>query len=163
MNTQETLLATQMTSATVIKMYLDDLSDADLMRRPGPGCNHIAWQLGHLISSECGLLESIAPGSAPALPKGFKEQHHKDQAGVDDPTKFCTKAEYLELFDTVQAATRTLIGKLSDADLDAPAPEHFRSMFPTVGHIVVLIASHPLMHAGQFAPVRRALGKPVVI
>ncbi len=44
----------------------------------------------------------------------------------------------------MQAATRTLIGKLSDADLDAPAPEHFRSMFPTVGHIVVLLTTHPL-------------------
>lgn len=152
-----------MISSMVLKTYLDDLSDADLMRRPGVGCNHLAWQMGHLISSECGLIESIAPGTAPALPKGFKEQHHKDQAGVDDSEKFCTKAEYLELFETVQAATRTLIGKLSDADLDAPAPEHFRSMFPTVGHIVVLLTTHPLMHAGQFVPVRRALGKPVVI
>jgi hypothetical protein len=36
-------------------------------------------------------------------------------------------------------------------------------MFPTVGHIYLLIATHQLMHAGQFVPVRRALGKPVVI
>ncbi len=62
MNTQDALLATQMTSSMVIKMYLDDLSDADLLQRPGAGCNHLAWQLGHLISSECGLIESIAPG-----------------------------------------------------------------------------------------------------
>jgi hypothetical protein len=27
----------------------------------------------------------------------------------------------------------------------------------------LLIANHPLMHAGQFVPVRRALDKPVVI
>jgi hypothetical protein len=27
----------------------------------------------------------------------------------------------------------------------------------------ILIATHPMMHAGQFVPVRRALGKPVAI
>jgi hypothetical protein len=36
-------------------------------------------------------------------------------------------------------------------------------MFPTAGHIYLLIATHGLMHAGQFVPVRRKLGKPVVI
>jgi len=53
--------------------------------------------------------------------------------------------------------------KTSEADLDAESPEHFRESFPTVGHIYVLIASHGMMHAGQFVPVRRALGKPIVI
>ena len=31
---------------------LSDLSDADLLVRPSPAANHLAWQLGHLISSE---------------------------------------------------------------------------------------------------------------
>jgi hypothetical protein len=36
-------------------------------------------------------------------------------------------------------------------------------MFPTMASMFILTATHPLMHAGQFVPVRRALGKPVVI
>ena len=36
----------------ILSMYLSDLSDADLLVRPAPGANHIAWQLGHLIYSE---------------------------------------------------------------------------------------------------------------
>ena len=32
------------TSALVLSRYVEDLSDAELMERPGPGCNHIAWQ-----------------------------------------------------------------------------------------------------------------------
>ena len=45
--------------------YLEDLSDAEFLRRPHPGCNHINWQVGHLIASEHMMIEKIAPGSMP--------------------------------------------------------------------------------------------------
>lgn len=163
MNTQQAIRATMDTSSIVLSRYLEDLSDADLMRRPGPGCNHIAWQLGHLIASENQLLDSVVPGSGIVLPEGFAAKHTKEKSGDDDPANFCTKQEYLDLFEKVHQATFGAIEKLSDADLDQPAPESFRSMFPTVGHMIILIATHGLMHAGQIVPVRRALGKPVVI
>jgi hypothetical protein len=133
------------------------------MQRPGPGCNHIAWQLGHLIASENQLLESVAPGAGITLPAGFAEKHDKERKDDDDPSHFCTKQEYLDLFDKVHAASRAAISKMTDADLDQPAPERFRSMFPSAGHILLLIATHGLMHAGQFVPIRRRLNKPVVI
>ena len=163
MNTQDAIRATLGVSSLVLSRYLEDLSDADLMNRPGPGCNHIAWQLGHLIASENQLLAAVAPDSAIELPAGFADQHSKSQTGNDNPADFCTKQEYLDLFEKVHAATLSAIGKMSDADLDQPAPENFRKMFPTVGNIVILIATHGLMHAGQFVPIRRKLGKPVVI
>ncbi len=163
MNANDTLCATLDTSSMVLSKYLEDLSDADLMKRPGPGCNHIAWQLGHLISSERHLLDAVAPGSASDLPEGFAEKHSKEAITDDNPANFCTKQEYLDLFEKVHAATKAAIAKVSEADLDQPAPEHFRSMFPTVGHVYVLIATHSMMHAGQLVPLRRELGKPVVI
>ena len=64
MNAKDAIRDTLSLSHMVLTKYLDDLTDADLMRRPGPGCNHIAWQLGHLISSECWLLNVIRPRSA---------------------------------------------------------------------------------------------------
>jgi hypothetical protein len=163
MNTHDAIGATLGMSSLVISRYLEDLSDADLMNRPGPGCNHIAWQLGHLIVSENRLLEAIAPGASIELPAGFAEKYSKDQAGNDNAADFCTKQEYRDLFDQVHAATLAAVSKLSDADLDQPAPENLRKRFPTVGNIVILIAVHGLMHAGQFVPVRRKLSKPVVI
>jgi hypothetical protein len=163
MNTQQAIRATKDTSAIVLKRYLEDLSDADLMERPGPGCNHIAWQLGHLIASEIQLLQSVVPDVHLELPEGFAAKHSKDQISNDNPADFYTKQEYLDLFEKVHAVTQAEIAKLSEADLDKPAPESFRSMFPTVGHIVILIATHGLMHAGQFVPIRRRLDKPVVI
>jgi len=163
MNAQDAITATLQTSSMILNSYLGDMSDADLMCRPSKGCNHIAWQLGHLIASECSLLDSICPGAAAELPAGFAEKHSKETCGIDDASKFCTKAEYLDLFEKVHAATLVALQKTSAADLDAESPEKMRQMFPTVGNIFVLIATHGMMHAGQLVPVRRELGKPVVI
>ncbi len=163
MDAKAAIRATADLSTMVLKMYFEDFDDADLMKRPGPGCNHLAWQLGHLITSECGLLNAVHPDAAPQLPAGFAEKHSKDTVGVDDPSQFATKQEYLDLLDTVRAATFAAIERIDDSELDQPAPEHLRNRFPTTGHIYLLIATHQMMHAGQFVPVRRALGKPIVI
>lgn len=163
MNTQQAISATMDMSSTVMNRYLADFSDAELMERPGPGCNHIAWQLGHLIASEVQLLQAIVPHAQVDLPEGFAAKHSKDQAGNDNAADFYSKQEYLDLFEKVHTVTRAEIAKMSDADFDQPGPEPFRAMFPTVGDVVILIAVHGLMHAGQIVPVRRRLDKPIVI
>ena len=163
MNAHDVIRAAHAMSTTVLKSYVEDLNDADLMLRPNPACNHLAWQFGHLITSECMLLESVCPGAAAELPAGFAAAHSKEQAGNNDAAKFNTKQAYLDLWAKVEAASLAALDKLTAEDLDKPGPEHFRAMFPTVGHVFLLIAQHGLMHAGQFVPVRRALGKPIKI
>ena len=163
MDAKQAHRATMDMSLFVLKSYLGDLSDAELMTRPGPGCNHLAWQLGHLISAEVGLLKDISSQPPAELPAGFTEQHGKDKTGENDPTKFLTKQQYLDLFDQVRVKTVAALESMSDADFAKPSPERFRKFFPTVGDMMVLIATHPMMHAGQFAVTRRVLGKPVVI
>lgn len=163
MNAKDAIRATMDLTYTVLKRYCGDLTDAELMTRPGPGCNHLKWQLGHLIASEAGLLNQVCPGAAAELPAGFVEQHKKETAGSDDASKFATKQQYMDLFDSVRKASKAALEALPDADLDKPGPEHMRSICPTVGAFFILIANHPMMHAGQFVPVRRAFGKPVVI
>jgi hypothetical protein len=163
MNAKDVIRQALGTSVHVVKAYVGDLSDAEMLKRPGPGCNHVAWQLGHLIASECQLLEAVKPGAAPELPAGFAEAHSKDTSGSDDPAKFGTKQQYLDLMDKVNAASLAALDTYSETDLDQPSPEKMRKMFPTMGALFVLIATHPMMHAGQFVPVRRALGKPILI
>ena len=51
MNAKDAIRSSGNLSTMVLKTYISDLDDADLMRRPGEGCNHLAWQLGHLIAS----------------------------------------------------------------------------------------------------------------
>jgi hypothetical protein len=33
------------------------------MARPVPGANHVSWQLGHLISADCRLVDAGVQGS----------------------------------------------------------------------------------------------------
>ena len=162
MNAKDVLKAQMDLGDYVLKTYLGDLSDADLMTRPTVGSNHLAWQIGHLINSEKQLLEMVCPGAGAALPAGFAEQHGKESTGCDDPAKFLTKAKYLELFDLQRAATKAALDALPDADLDKPGPPSFQ-MCPTVGLVFNLLAGHVTMHSGQIAAARRVLGKPVVI
>lgn len=163
MNAKDVLKMQMDLGLFVLKQYISDLSDADLMRRPGKGSNHLAWQIGHLISSEAGLAKAVSPDAESVLPAGFAEQHSKEMVGNDDAAKFRSKQEYVDLFDRQRAATLAALEKLSEADLDRPSPENLRKRFPTVGHVLGLIAAHPLMHAGQFVTIRRELGKPVLI
>jgi hypothetical protein len=163
MNTKDTIRETLNLSHFILSSYLKDLSDADLLKRPGAGCTHLAYQLGHLISSECGLLNGIRADAAPELPAGFKEKHSKGNVASDNPADFLTKQQYLDLTEKVHAATLAALDVFPESDFDQPAPEGLRKMFPTMGSMFILIATHPMMHAGQFVPVRRALGKPIVI
>jgi hypothetical protein len=163
MNTKEAIRAAMDMGLFVLNTYISDFDDADLMRRPAKGCNHVAWQLGHVISSESQLVDFVCPGKGAKLPEGFAAAHSKEARELDDPARFLTKKEYQQLFDQVRAATVAALEGLPDVQLDAPSPEMFRKRFPTVGHLFNLIAIHPLTHAGQFVVVRRQLGKPILI
>jgi uncharacterized damage-inducible protein DinB len=146
----------------VVQAYLGDLEDKDLLVRPVPGMNHIAWQLGHLILSENHFLNLLKPGSAPALPEGFAGQYAKEAAASDDPKKFHTKAQLMELYAANRAATKKLISELTEQELERTGPE-FPEYAPFAGAVLALCVSHPMMHAGQWVAVRRHLGKPVTI
>jgi uncharacterized damage-inducible protein DinB len=150
-------------SHQVLTWFLSDLSDADLLVRPVPNANHIAWQLGHLIVAEPHLLSAYLPGAKwPRLPPGFAEKHTKETAKVDGADKFYKKNEYLSLYGQMREATIGALDKLSDADLDRPTTGDMAKFAPNVGTMLLLNANHTMMHLGQFTAVRRKLGKPVL-
>jgi hypothetical protein len=147
----------------IVTWFLSDLSDADLLVRPTPGANHIAWQIGHLIASERDFIAKEFPGAAaPELPAGFAKQHGKETQLQDPPKGFGSKDEYVDLFGKVRGATLAALGGLSDADLDRPTTGPMASFAPTLGALLLLVSNHSLMHGGQFSVVRRKLGKPVL-
>lgn len=146
--------------AGVVQGYLQDLTDEQLMIRPHADANHIAWQLGHLISSENALNNMVCPDSMPALPEGFAEKHTKETASSDDPGDFCTKDEYLAAMETQRNGTVALLDRLSDEELSQPSPEHLQMLGPTVGAVIAAQSAHWMMHAGQWVIIRRQLGKP---
>lgn len=142
----------------VVRSYLKQLSDKDLMVRPADGMNHIAWQLGHLIGSEHGHVETVFPGTMPALPSGFVQQHSKAASSSDSPSDFLCKTDYLDLMTAQRAGTLKVLTSLSDEQLQQAAPEAIQYLGPTIACVFAGEASHWMMHAGQWAVVRRKLG-----
>lgn len=146
----------------MLQTTLADFSDSDMLARPCPGANHAAWQVGHLICSETGLVNDASCGSMPALPDGFRERFTKDTAKSDDPAIFLTKAQLLDQFARQRRVTVAWVRGLEEADLDRPAPERFRTFIPTLADLVMLLPTHVAMHMGQMQVTRRKLGKPVL-
>jgi hypothetical protein len=159
---KDTIRQTLDLSDRVVGAYIGDLTDSDLLIRPVPGMNHIAWQLGHLISSERQMMESLRPGTCPALPEGFEEAHSKEGATSGDTTRFSTKAQYQQLMADQREATLRVLEAVAESELDRGGDD-LPPYAPTVGALLNMVGVHFMMHTGQFVAVRRMLGKPVTI
>ena len=64
MNAKDAFKLSMDMSDFVLKTYVSDLTDGELLTHAVKGVNHLAWQLGHLISSEQQLLSAICPGDS---------------------------------------------------------------------------------------------------
>jgi len=155
---QTALMGTQF----VLNRFLEGLSDADILTRPVPGANHVAWQLGHLINSECYFARQAIPDiQLPELPPNFAQWHDNKNTSDDDPSHFLSKEVYADLFNKVRKAVIAAVGQLTDEELDRPTQGPMAPFAPTIGALLLLASNHTLMHGGQFSVLRRKLGKPV--
>jgi hypothetical protein len=145
-----------------VSWFVGDLTDQELTVRPVPSANNIAWQLGHIIEGEAGLGSALPGAVYPELPASLKGQYGSKQATTGPAGGYLTKAQYLEWFNKLRAATIANVDKLSDADLDKPNTGPMAKFAPLYADLIVLLANHTLMHAGQFSVVRRALNKPIL-
>jgi len=142
----------------VVRLYISDLSDAELLVRSVPGSNHIAWQMGHMITGTQHMLKALGQ-PAPDLPAGFEAAYTHETSASDDPAKFAAKAEYLALAEEMKTASLKAIDATPESALDQPGPESMRQYAPTVASVLTILGNHWLMHSGQFIPIRRKLGK----
>ena len=156
----KTAIKSALEMANMISMtYLEDLTDAEMMHRPAPGCNHIKWQIGHLISSEHRAISDCYSECMPKLPDGFIDRYTKQTSSDDDPASFDSKETLLKLYQQQRAATLAQLEQVSDAELSQESPESIRSYAPTIGSAFLMQDAHWLMHAGQWAVIRRQLGR----
>ena len=105
------------------------------------------------------MVNGCCEGAMPALPAGFAEKYSKDTAAVDDPAAFDSKAELVKLFEQQRAAALAALAKLSADDLEKPAPEKMQSYAPNFGSAFSMLGIHWTMHTGQWAVIRRQLGR----
>lgn len=149
-------------NAAVLKMTLADFADAELFVRPVPAANHAAWQLAHLTGTTAQLIDMVDPGVTPPAAVGWATTYAGATANDDDPTHYPTKTQLLETFSQTTDAVAQWVRTLTVADLDKPTTDRMAGFAPTVGLLILMTASHMMMHAGQFQVIRRKLGKPLL-
>ena len=163
MNGIEVIRASLAGTQFMLKWFLEDFTDADLLVRPVPNANHAAWQIGNVIGGDIHIVKEQLPEAYfPELPPGFLETHGPAGTRNNGPDGFLTKAEYFALLDKVRAATIAALDSLTDADLDRPTTGKMAEFAPTLGRLFLMVSDHTLMHAGQFSVIRRHLDKPVL-
>ncbi len=158
MSTSEMLLKNILQTKGMIGMTLADFSNADMMFRPAKTANHAIWQMGHLSNSVRGMV--AACDASVAFPFEDDARFGKSKAAIDDAAFFPNKDELLSRFNAAMDIAAAWVAKLNEADYAKPTPERLQKFAPTWGNIALLLASHPMMHIGQFQVSRRALGKP---
>jgi hypothetical protein len=156
MNAREAIRLSMNCGDEVSMSYLADLTDQEMLHRPCKGCNHVNWQVGHLIAADNQMVNQVKPGAMPPLPAGFAEKYTAQTAQLDDAGRFCTKAELMAAYKAQRAAALAALEAMSDDDFDKPSGLDYA---PTVGAVMSLLGSHWLMHAGQWAVIRRQLGR----
>ncbi len=162
MNFKDSIRSSLRISDFLAKGYLADIAPDEMLHRPVPGANHIAWQLGHLIAAERGLVEAAAPNSMPALPEGFAERHRRDGTSSDNVADYLSKEEYLQLADKIRAATLEVLNGLADADFDKPVTARVPPFVNCASDCFATIGPHWALHAGQWVVIRRKLNRPVM-
>ncbi|MDG1875260.1 MAG: DinB family protein [Mariniblastus sp.] len=159
MDTKTAIRITLETANMISTSYLGDLSNEEMMHRPTLGCNHIKWQMGHLIASETSMINSCMPGVMPELPDGFEAKYSKETATSDDAAAFDSKETLMQLYEKQRAGTLAALESIPVEDLNKESPESIRSYAPTIGTAFLMQETHWMMHAGQWAVIRRQLGR----
>ena len=142
----------------VARSLVADLTPEQMAEQPHGVVNHPAWSLGHLVMTADGLakllgLESdVADGWGPVFATG----------GIPskDPSLFPSKEELLEALGAQHERNTAAVERADSAWFATPNPrERQRKRFPTMGDLAVfLMTSHEMLHLGQVAAWRRAMG-----
>ena len=159
MDLKDAVRTTFETADLLVQAYLADLTPQEMLTRPAPDANHVAWQLGHLITGEREFVEAGVPGSMPPLPAGFAERYTTDTAVSDKPADFLQKEEYFAIAKDVRAATLAVMEKLTPTDLDKPVTGRVPPFVKRVGDSFLTAGTHWIMHSGQWVVLRRKLGR----
>lgn len=160
MNTQDSIRYSLGMANMICSSYLGDLSDEDLMVRAVEGSNHIKWQLGHLLSAQNRMINAVTPGKLPELPAGFGDKFSKETAASDNSADFPSKDELMTLYRQQHDSLMAAAGELTDEVMNQAAPERMAQIAKTAGEVYAFQPTHWVMHAGQWAILRRKLGRP---
>lgn len=139
-------------------MYVQGLSEEQMVQQPAGVINHPAWTLGHLAATADNLAKVL--GLESTFPDTWREACKPGGTPSGNASDFPSRQQLLA---QLQAQHERVAAALAAADqelLSQPHPNpRARRVFPTIGdYAVTLMTSHEGNHLGQVAAWRRAMG-----
>ena len=148
-------------SAQITLQLIEDMRDAPLTFPTPRGGNHPLWVLGHMAYVEGDLVQHQMLGK-PNPVAHWRELFSDGTEPVADPGAYPPLDELLAAFNSLRAKTLDYLANLTDADLDTPPLKPrpgFEKFLATNGMCLAIIVFNTVMHRGQVADARRALGR----
>lgn len=143
------------------KSLLADIEDSRWFEMPAPGVGHVAWQIGHLASSQVALvhMRCFNMKFGDVLEESIIPTFGRGSSPVADKSKYPPLAEIRAMFDRVHGDTVKLISGMKDADLESAVAGDPHPFFKLKSGAIGMTAMHETFHAGQIAMTRRIFGK----
>ncbi len=142
---------------------MEDVSDEQMLFRPGGNMNHPAWIFGHLSLYHLALVGLIT-GKSFEDPKDDPVYGFALSKAPEDRSLYGTKAAILEKFSEGHEQVAQALLKATPDELSAlPRLPRWRETKQTVGFMLPdLMLHHESTHIGQLSFWRRAAGLPKV-
>lgn len=124
------------------------------------GVSHVAWQVGHLASSEYRLclarLRPRTPADEALIPDAFVTMFGREALPAN--VTGYTAEQILAVFDAVHAQAMAELPSYPDANLDLEPLGKPHPLFTTRIGGLRYAPLHEMIHCGQLALLRRMLG-----
>ena len=148
------ILETYRFNSELVSLALDDLSPEDAVRRwkKGEGSS-IAYLVGHLSSSRCGVLKTL--GAASENP--YKELYGAG-VGAKDGAAYPPLPEIAAAWRETAARLHAALDALSDERALGPSDESYPTADRTLRGQLAFIAWHETYHVGQIGILRTEMG-----
>ena len=142
---------------------LEDLTDEQMVLRPGGNMNHPAWIVGHVAAYHpvvCQLLR----GEPVDDPKDDPLFGFAGHGPLDDIKPYGSKRTIVDRFAAGhERVAQTLLGATAEDFKRPPSLPRWAKRFPTVEFMLPdLLIHHESLHIGQISIWRRAAGLPAV-
>lgn len=138
------------------KKLIDDIGDEESLERGGQEVNHIRWLTGHIVNS-LGSMVNILGGQSD-LPQKYTELFMRGSQFNKDESAYPSMDELRSEFDRLYQEALKALEKVSVEELDTE-----REIYPRwnarPAEALFFLCSHEFYHAGQFATLRKILGR----
>lgn len=142
---------------------LHDLTDAQMLLRPGDNMNHPSWILGHICLYHP-IVPALLRGESFGDPADDPLFGFRVQGPHSDPAVYGSKEAQIHRFvDGHETVSQALLSATPEQLSRPPSLPRWSESYPTVEFMLPdLLLHHESLHIGQLSIWRRAAGLPSV-